>query len=482
MLKFDEEKILKGIEHAKQCIMSHQQKISFGEHQYLTWPLFFGDCSTQNSDVDVCTSGLGIIALSNFDIIESDPLKCTISDSINTLISIRNDDGSWPSKISLVSRDVFSMEGVISDTYYALSALLSIKFLSEKPLVNNIKNLKTNVKLDSLDERIEFVNESVNWLLNNRVEHKQGWQYTGVNYLENSSDKEILPAYTLPTAYAIIVMSNILKIVSEIRPDHELVDKIQMAIDNSIKWFRDIQSNNHSDCGFGIKRGERSRIGNTGRVIKALCNALTQENEDIIEPVLNKAVDWLIRNYKPSNLLFIDVCEDFQQLIIEKESGIFKTAYRRSNNHESFIEPIIIDSFMAYLESTVGNKSTFISRHQIFQKIAVAVSNLLLFQVNGGNQDGAVKCRRIAPNEQLTMYATSDFINSLFNLHKDTVLLKKVKHSTSRSVIIVVLSLTFIIASILIPILANNYSYWYTVPIGIVIAIFINFFSNKILL
>ncbi len=480
-MKFDEEKVLKGIEHAKQCIISHQQKISFGGHEYLTWPLFFLECSTQNSDVDVCTSGLGVMALSNFDITENEPLKCTISDSINTLISIRNDDGSWPSKISLVSRDVFSMEGVISDTYYALSALLSVKFLSENPLVNDIRNLKTNVKLDSLDERIEFVNESVNWLLDNRVEHNQGWQYTGVNYLENPSDKEILPAYTLPTAYAIIVMSDILKIVSEIRPNHELVRKIQMAIGNSIKWFRDIQSNNHSDCGFGIKRGERSRIGNTGRVIKALCNALTRENEDMIEPVLNKAVGWLIRNYKPSNLLFIDVCEDFQQLIIEKESGQFKTAYRRSNNHESFAEPIIIDSFMAYLESIIGKKSKFISKHRIFQKIALAVSNLLLFQVNGGDQDGAVKCRRIAPSEQLTMYSTSDFINSLFKLHKDTFLFKKVKHSTPRSIVIVVLSLSFVIASFLIPILTNNYSYWYTVPIGIVIAIFINIISNKLL-
>lgn len=193
-MRIDRENILNSIENAKQCLISTQQKISLSGKDYLTWPLFFTDTTTPSSDVDVCTSALGIIALSKFDFRNNNSIKQSVIDSINTLISIRNDDGSWPSKISLVSKDQLFMEGVISDTYYALFALLSVGFLSNNPLITSFKNLKNGITYNTLDDRLAFINDSVEWLLDNRVDHKQGWQYTGVSYLEDTNEKDSLPA------------------------------------------------------------------------------------------------------------------------------------------------------------------------------------------------------------------------------------------------------------------------------------------------
>ena len=190
-MKINKDTILQCIENAKQCLISKQLNISLNGQTYLTWPLFFSEYTSQNSDVDVCTSGLGVMAFSKFDFSNNSSLKFPIANSINTLISIRNNDGSWPSNISLVSKDEIYMEGVISDTYYALSALLCVGFLSNSPKVNSFKNLKSNTLLDTLEKRIDYINDSVEWLLDNRVDHGQGWQYTGVSYLEKKMTKTL---------------------------------------------------------------------------------------------------------------------------------------------------------------------------------------------------------------------------------------------------------------------------------------------------
>lgn len=479
-MKLDCERLQHGIESAKQCLISKQQKIFLNGKNYLTWPLFFRESSTPNSDVDVCTSGLGVIALTKFDINSSNTLKRMVANSVNTLISIRNEDGSWPSKISLVSRDEFSMEGVISDTYYALSALLSVGFLTENPIIDEFKNLKLDISFDTLDKRIKFINDSVEWLLKNRVDHDQGWQYTGISYLENNRDKATLPAYTTPTANAVIILAQIVNKIKATRPSHAMIGKINSAIDNSIGWFCDIQAKDKKNCGFGIKRGERSRVGNTARVIIALCSTYSESNQKAIR-VLQKAVNWLIRNYKPTKLTFADTAEDFHQLIIETKLGSLKKAFRRSINHETFIEPIIIDALRLYYNIVISKRGKLYQKERIFYTIAKATSHLLNFQVHGGDDDGAVCSRRIASNEQLTMYSTSDFICALVELNSDYLLLKKVKYSTLRGILFICTLGIYITVSILLPLLNDTTNYWATVPIGIALSVFSNILTDKLL-
>lgn len=480
-MKINKERILQSIENSKQCLISKQQKISLNGQTYLTWPLFFSDCTTQNSDVDVCTSGLGVMALSKFDFSNNESLKKPIANSINTLISIRNNDGSWPSNISLVSKDEIYMEGVISDTYYALSALLSVGFLSNSPKVKSFKNLKSNTLLDTLEKRIDYINDSVEWLLDNRVDHDQGWQYTGISYLEKKEDKDSLPAYTTPTANAIIILSEIVRAVREFSPNHNMISKIESALSNSVHWFCEIQRNDKKNSGFGIKRGERSKVGNTSRVIIALCNNISDNNRDIVEKTLQKSIKWLLKNYRPSKLMFSDVSEDFHQLIIEKENGVFKNAYRRSINHETFAEPTVIDALRQYYKVSKTKNLKFFKKIGIFNTLFSALSYLLGSQNHTGLYDGAVKSRRIATNEQYTMYSTSNFICSLFDLCQDEELLNKILHSTLRNAIFVGSTVIFVIGSILLTLVTSIDSYWLTVPIGIVLSVISNIITDKII-
>lgn len=478
-MRIDRENILNSIENAKQCLISTQQKISLSGKDYLTWPLFFTDTTTPSSDVDVCTSALGIIALSKFDFRNNNSIKQSVIDSINTLISIRNDDGSWPSKISLVSKDQLFMEGVISDTYYALFALLSVGFLSNNPLITSFKNLKNGITYNTLDDRLAFINDSVEWLLDNRVDHKQGWQYTGVSYLEDTNEKDSLPAYTTPTANALIILSEIIYLVKELSPEHTMIKKIENAINNSTSWFCDIQSNDKKDCGFGIKRGERSRIGNTLRVIIALSKTLKITNLESSERALHKAVKWVMNNYNPSKLSFADVGEDFHQLIIEKQSGVLKNAYRRSINHETYIESNIIEALSIYYNSFISNNLSYFKKLRIYNTILKSLSLLLNSQKHGGNYDGAIASRRVPTIEQYTMYSTSNFICSLVDLCADKALFNKIKHNRIRNFLFAFITMSFIIISILLTFYTNTLEYWITVPIGIVFSILANILTEK---
>ena len=54
--------------------------------------------------VDVCTSALGIMSSSFFIDENSDEMTSTVREGVSTLLFVRNEDGSWPSKISLVSQ------------------------------------------------------------------------------------------------------------------------------------------------------------------------------------------------------------------------------------------------------------------------------------------------------------------------------------------------------------------------------------------
>ena len=480
-MRIEKDKLKICIDNSKQCLISKQQTINMGNKEYLTWPLFFFDNNAKNSDVDVCTSALGVISFSKFDYNSNDNLISLTEKSINTIISIRNEDGSWPSSISLVSKEELFMEGVISDTCYALAALLSVGFLSNNPKINNFTNLKNGALLKNINDRIEYVNDSVEWLLSNRVDHNQGWQYTGISYLEKTNDKDSLPAYTTPTSNAIIILSQIVNIVRELSPSHSMIGKIDTAINYSVRWFCDIQSNNNKDCGFGIKRGERSRIGNTSRVIIALCTTPKSDHSETVEKALHRAVKWMIKKYKPNKLSFADVGEDFEQLIIEKESGVVKNAYRRSIYHETFIEPHLIDSLRIYYNSKLNSKINFVNKSKIYNTIYKALLYLLSLQNHSGTHDGAILSRRTTINEQYTMYSTSNFICTLIDLCNDDILLNKVKYCSLRNKLFIFLSLFFIVGAIVLTLAIDTLNYWLTVPIGIILSIISNILTEKLI-
>lgn len=479
-MKYDVPILTQFINNAKGCLLGKQQYIKVQGKPYRTWPLFFTD-SLSNSDVDVCTSGLGVVALTQFDYQNDSTLLNSISHSVNTILSIRNDDGSWPSKISLVSDETYSMEGVISDIYYAISALLCVGFLDNNS--NNIKfiNLKTDEVLDTLEKRIQYIEKSVQWLLENRVENNQGWQYTGVRYLENSTDKELLPAYTMPTANAIVLLSKTKEALSRANSSHPLIDKINDALTSSINWLCIVQS---SDYGFGIKRGDSSRISNTAKVIVALSEvtSLSEGLQKKVDELLKKAVNWLTKSYKPNKICFSDISEDFTQVFIEldKASGAIKNVFRRSIIHETYIEPLLIDALYFYYKKNKSNIKPF-QKRRIFGVLDKALTLLLSSQNKTGELSGAVGSRRQTDSEKYTMYSTCDFICTIKRLINDEEMLKKISHSGNLFKFEFCIAIIIALFALGLPIIIGIESYIFTIPSSIVLGIIINVISGKIL-
>ena len=483
-MKYDISTLTQAIDSAKGCILEKQQSVCFNGKEYKSWPLYFADRLSNSDDVDVCTIGIGVIALSNFDFKNDCAIAETISQSVNTILSIRNGDGSWPSKVSLVTKDTFSMEGVISDTFYALSALICVGFLSNNPIVPEFVNLNDGTVYDTVDKRILFIEKSVDWLLENRVENRQGWQYTGVHYLENKSDKKSLPAYTMPTANAILVLHKIRMAIVAINPSHSVVNKINDAVKSSINWLFTVQSNTNGDYGFGIKRGGSSRLSNTARVLIALGEIRLDDFsvQTKIQNLQKRAIKWLIENYKPRKISFADVSEDFTQMFIEfdGEMDSIKNVFRRPIIHETYIEPMIIEVLYNYYNA---NKDVIKmnQKRRIFSALDTALSSMLQSQSISGEMNGSVACRRQSTFEMYAMYSTCDFICTLSKLVNEPVLVKKISHSNIVFKLRLFFGIMIILFAVGLPLLIGTDKYIYTIPGSLALGLIANLISDKIL-
>jgi len=432
----------------KQALLERRQSICLHGNTFVMWPLFFrSDTNTPESEVDTCTSALGIIAGSKFELAEdyASSEYNAVSDALSLLLYMRNDDGSWPTHISLVGRDDLTMEGVINDTFYALRALMAIGFLSLSPKIkeNEIVDLKTGRTLNTYPDRLRFVEKSVTWLLNNRV--RSGWRYTGIAYLENPSDRLQLSAYTTPSAHAIMVLSDVMDQLREYSPHHHLIKKIQRAIDETVLWFHDICN---TDGGFGDKSSQNSRVSNTAKVILALSSVNYSPNlKEKVKGTLHKAVRWLTSHYKPDKITASDVCEEFSQIIITANG-----TFTRNVIHEDFLEPLLIESLIRYKGFCIKNDIEQYRKRKVNSVISLALKKMLDLQVQTGDMRGLVGSHRPIEDQRYTMYSSCDFfcaISSLIDSKLDQVFIankKTIAACTALLLVIAVLSARFVIA------------------------------------
>lgn len=481
-MKLDKEKIEHSISICKQCILSKKQSVRIKDNTFLVWPLFFLEGTQPREDgVDVCATALGVTACAyyiseNFN----DEVYVAVKNGISTLLFVRNADGSWPSKISLVMKDNVSMEGVISDTYFALNALLKIGFITNNPLISNLSDPQNNKALNNLSDRLEIVERGVQWLLDNRV--GQGWGYTGVKYLENQTGRNVIPAYIVPSTNAIIIISRILYVEKEINPQSELVKNMDLAIKETLNWICEIQN---SDGGFGIKRGEKSRVGNTAKVIIALCSLCIQSDmEQKVNNVIDKAVKFLLKNYNPKKADFESVSEDFSQFIVETINGDVN-AFKRSIIHELYLEPLVIEALSLYymkrISITTNNSSNrnFFSKYKICQTIKIACDDMIEKQKPTGELQGAIRSRRPAQSERYPEYACSDTIcifSSLVN--NNELLVDIIKVIPKLRILVGIYVLLFLLISI--PVILSQEPMWLTSIILILNPIALNVVSSII--
>ena len=481
-MKLDKERLEHSINICKQCILSKKQMVTIRNDQYLVWPLFFLEGAQPREDgVDICATALGVISSSIF-ITENvtDEISNSVYAGVSTLLFVRNEDGSWPSKISLVVKDNISMEGVISDTYYALSALMAVDFITNNPRISNIVDPLTNQTLTELSDRLEIVEKGVRWLLENRV--GQGWGYTGIKYLEDSAGRNVIPAYVVPSTYAITIISQILNLEKSINTHSTLIEKMEAAIRETINWICEIQN---QDGGFGIKRGEKSRLGNTAKVLVALCTVATPSHmETKINNVINKAVKFVLKNYNPKKINFESVSEDFSQFIIETNNGDVN-AFKRPIIHELYLEPLVLDALSLYYTKTLSvsaanpAKKSAIFKNKICKTMKVACEEMLLRQKSDGDIQGAVRSRRPAQYESYTMYACSDLICALSSLTKNNELFRNIsKVSVKQKLLIGVYILLILL--IFVPVVLSQDPIWLATLLLILNPIALSVISNLV--
>lgn len=403
----------------KQALLDRRQSVVLDGNQFKMWPLFFrGDNSIPETEVDICTSALGIIAGSKFELTKGNYAYSAVSDAVSLLLYMRNDDGSWPTHISLVGRNDTVMEGIINDTYYALSALMAIDFLSQSPKINENKLIdpKSGKTLKKYADRLKYIEKSAEWLLNNRV--GRGWRHTGITYLTNPSEKSHLPANTTPSAHAIIILSDIMNQLRDHSPRNGLIEKIQRAVDETVQWFHDIRN---QDGGFGTKWSENSRISNTAKVILALSSVnCSPELKTDAEKTLHKAVKWLVSHYNPDKITTEDVCEKFSQIVTTADGTFARDVF-----HEDFIEPLVIESLIRYKSYCNDKDIKQYNKRKVNSVISLALKNMLNMQVQSGKMRGLVRCHRSMEGQHYAMYSSCDFfcaISSLIESRLDRVI------------------------------------------------------------
>lgn len=435
-MKMTKEQIKRSETQCKQCMLAKKEQINIQGKNLTIWPLFFLDQRQQNEDgVDICATALGVSSLSHFLSGDSSgEIRAAVSEGVSTLLFVRNEDGSWPSKISRLARDDVAMEGVINDTYNALNALVKTGFISYSPLINIVKDPKTGEQLDQLEKRLAIADKSMEWLLDNRA--GQGWGYTGTQYLQGAA--EGIPAYTVPSANAVMIISQISGIEKTLRSDSPLDQRINQAVRETVDWMCDIQN---EDGGFGIKRGERSRVGNTAKVLLALCEASEKVGcASTVFEAMDKAADFILKTYDPENVSFESVSEDFFQFSVETSSPKVNL-FKRPIIHELYLEPLVIDALNQYYKKRVSVTATqpiqnrIRMNNRVCRKLKVASEDLIRHQVSDGNLAGAIHSRRSTEYEYYPVYACSDAISAFDMFLKNPELANRVNTLTVKNLI-----------------------------------------------
>lgn len=400
------ENIDQTIRHAS--LLLHQTRIATPVFRGAYWPLFFEEThETPPSEIDSCSTSLGIMSLTEVATKhQSEEDRQTIIEAMRTLIRMRNDNGSWPSVVS-IKIEAPRMEGVINDTVMALNALLDGGFMTESVIAELKAEDMTMAALDDMENRLRFIETSVDWLCNNRVQH--GWFYIGTEFIENVN---VMNPAILPTANVILLLKRLLDYTKRI-PACSYAHKIQCVYDEAMNWLIQVQ---HTTGGYGKMWSDKPRAPHTAMSILAMCTHLEENSMRS----LSKAVRWILRWYTTGGLRRIhsdDVFDEYDQVFFEE-----KTKYRkRVIHHETYLEGVLLSAMVEAHGHMRELKLTTFHRIQ-FNRLIRTLANLIMnSQPQDGPFRGAFMSRRAVPAEKYPIYSIYYAVNSLRRLQQKGV-------------------------------------------------------------
>lgn len=378
-----------------------QEKRSREDYTY--WSLYLDDERKNPREIDTCATSFCISLLilnedkakesfqSNRDIIQS---------ALNTIIKIRRKNGCWPSVVApkMIFQDQVITDGEVAlgDTCFALNALLDAGFLKKNFEYYNL----VEKQLIDLDNRIDFLFQSVRWLLDNKShEHSKGWFYT------NTSDKHESVPTMLATANVTLLFGRFINELEVLRlsdAQKAVLVEIKKAFNSAID-FTLININTDGGIGRIISRSSRFSTSyvHTARLVDMLMYRNNEDDSDELEAAIN----YLVNHYEmvsKNNFAEADFYSEQYRLVLKDGDEIIIS-------HENYLEGILLNTFI-----NIVNKSD--SKESICSKIAIdrkrlesiidrLISSLEGMQTRNGAFNGVFKCRVSRPEGKHPIYA-----------------------------------------------------------------------------
>ncbi|MCU7866450.1 MAG: hypothetical protein KZQ92_21055 [Candidatus Thiodiazotropha sp. (ex Lucinoma borealis)] len=372
------------------------------------WPLIFRDrredIASKDIEIDSCATSMGIIGVTN-SLPEGEAKLKLLQRAAAALLEMREADGEWLSVFEISDHSQSRMEGVVNDTSLALLALTEIGFskLENWPLASDaVPSLR---RFEEFSERIEYLRLSVQWLADNTV--KQGWYYTGIKYIQDTS--EIEPKIQ-PTTTTI----NTLRKLAESLPTNDaadLISKIDAMIVAAFDWLKSIKT---ESGGFGLKSDSAPTLVHTALVTLASSN----EQCDSAKECFTDSAYWLLRN--GGNLIsrinkghdkekYVD---HYAQIFFDESLGDYKYKKKREIQHESFVNGFFLMALCEIAENKDVINLSFFSRFKLNHLLRRETKYLLKTQNTQENLRGAFS-GLVGQGGRYPIYATTYALKGL---------------------------------------------------------------------
>jgi len=377
-----------ALDRARTVIAAAASKVEVEGRLLRFWPLFLEEQQNElyPQEIDTCATSIGIIALHSLaGRTRSHNDDVLLTDTVETILHLRNRDGSWPSIYSVGSKISPRMEGVINDTIFALDALLHTAFPTACPQVKT--------KLDRT-ARVELVVESLRWLARNRA--GEGWGYISPEFFQNRGGLQ--PA-TLPTANAIALFAKALKVLRPQGLEKESLEEIAGVLGEALRWLRTSSPNG----GHGKVRGGAATLIHTTVALRAY---LLNLDDDAVADCALESLRWLMRSRQLRNFDMIRLEEFFDEYDQLVDISEHTRPLRRPIRHETFLDGIILEALIQTEKEGLASRLGPVEKIRFYRAIRRALDAVLDRQEEVGSLAGAFRSRRTPPAETHPIYAT----------------------------------------------------------------------------
>lgn len=419
-------KIEKLKEKLKELVFGISEKAIKTESVPRFWQLYLDSSDEKGfNSIDTCATSqcLSILAKANHDD------ATLIGDAVESVIRLRNEQGSWPSAITpeeLLSPS-YRLKGdtAIGDNCFALTALLDIGFLDE----DYIDYTKSDDHFKLLSNRIKYVFKAVDWLLSNRADDNKGWYYTD----KRNKESVILTTINVTSVFIRIIVS----IDKLIKSNNIFEDEITICRQYRDKIFDTVQQemncllssknifddpiNDRKAIGCMFDSGQDSII-HTCKLLNILID--TQQHHLYTYNDTDDFIRYVVKSITDES--YVSNCEKycFEHYTLQKKNALGASAPPINVDHENYYEAIIL-STIARLKM-VGYES-------ITNDVMITILNALIERMNN-IYPPFFKCRsqREAKNGyEYPVYASYEafcaITNYFLSQDEDTVIIEKLR-------------------------------------------------------